>query len=82
MLVAQVKNVEIQGHIAKGELHESITAVDYGIRCGQVWPPKYDGHLVNALCHRLRIKNNEVYRIIKLIHFHQDIIHYSLLDFR
>ena len=48
MLVAQVKNVELQGHIAKGELHDSITAIDYGIRCGQEWPPKYDGHLVNA----------------------------------
>ena len=30
MLVAQVKNVELQGHITKIELHDSITTVDYG----------------------------------------------------
>ena len=34
--------------MSKGELHDSITAIDYGIRCGQEWPPKYGGHLVNA----------------------------------
>ena len=49
MLVAQVKNVEVQCLVAEGELHDSIPAVDYDIRCGQKWPPKYDGHLGEKL---------------------------------
>ena len=44
MLVAHMKNVEFQGHVAEGELHDSIPVVDYGIRCGKKWSPKYDGH--------------------------------------
>ena len=41
-----MKNVELQSHVAKGELHNPIPAVYYSISCGQKWPPKYDGHFV------------------------------------
>ena len=29
------KMLRLHGHITKIELHDSITTVDYGIRCGQ-----------------------------------------------
>ena len=51
IFVPQVKNVELQRHVVEGELHDPIPAVDYSIRCGQKWPPKYDGHSVSTLCH-------------------------------
>ena len=33
-----VKNVELQCHVAKCELHDSIPAIDYRIGSGQKWP--------------------------------------------
>ena len=79
--VTQVKNVEFQSHVAEGELHNPIPAVDYSISCGKKWPPKYDGHLMSPLCHWLYIKNQKIYRIIEIIYLYQDILNYPLWYF-
>ena len=76
-----VENIKLKSHIAKGKLHYSIPAIDYGIRCGKKWPPKYDRNMVSALRHhRLRIKNYKVHRIIKVVHLHQNILSYALMN--
>ena len=64
-----MEDIKLQIHIAKGELHDSILAIYDGIRCGQKWPPKYNGHMVSAFYHWFRIKNYEIYRIIKFAYF-------------
>ena len=45
---AEVKNVELQCHIAKSELHNPISTVDDCIRGSQEWPPEYNGHIIGS----------------------------------
>ena len=38
-----VKNLELESHVAEGELHNPILTVDYSISCGKKWPPSMMG---------------------------------------
>ena len=81
VLVTQVKNIELQCHVAECELHDSISAIDYRIGTCQKWSSQDNWHMIGPTCYWFGIKHYKVHWVVKFVHLYQHILNYSLRNF-
>ena len=74
----QVKNIQFQCHVAKCELHDSISAIDDCIGSGQKWSSQDNRHMIGPTFYWLGIKHYKVYWVLEFVYLHQHILNYSL----